>query len=202
MRASLGKLEHGGAGVWGPTQTPRRNSPKSLVCTGPPQCLTVSWVQGPSLESCGQHAQVTQADPWDFRAHVLANTRACPAASPAVPMALRNGEQLSHNNHSLIVPLSWATQQWPKKRKNSLFLHPSSHTGPHPSSKWPVTSLALSPDCISDLCEERLPRTPLKGVGGWGVWPRIASCRGHSGEMLPACPSLGLMMETDAIAGL
>ena len=104
---------------------------------------SVSWGQGPSLEMFEQRARAAQPDPWGSRARALTNTR----ASPAAPMALRNGEQMSHNNHSLLMSLSWARRQWPKKTKNSFSLHPPSYTGPHPNSKWPRTCNFSSPPC-------------------------------------------------------
>lgn len=78
----------------------------------------MSWVQERSLGKSKRATQVTQPDPGDPGARAaqpdpgepgaqaLTNTWASPTAQPAAPMALRNGEQMSHDNRSLPVATS------------------------------------------------------------------------------------------------
>lgn len=137
----------------------------------------------PSLRKFKESAQVTQPDLRDPAAHALTNIRASLAARPDAPMALQNGEQMSHNNHSLLVAISWARQTVAKENKG-LFSPPAKpHRASFPSSygliqrangQGPVTSLSFSPDFRSGLFKEKSLPTHFGGhapaVSSHGRW--------------------------------
>jgi hypothetical protein len=71
--------------------------------------------------------------------HALTGTRASPAASPAAPMALLNGEQMSHNSHSIPVVISRVSQRKQRTFVCSQRLHGHLFQAPIVSVKQPRT---------------------------------------------------------------